>query len=236
MKKNIISRFAIVVLAAGSVSGCTYKTGSGDIATETRTIASFNGVSVSGNFNVEIRTGEKQEVVIEADDNLIKNIKTEVVNGTLRIKTTDRNLRNAHFNVHISVPSIDNLSASAAANIEVKNTLNSEKAVTFKASSAANITADIKSPEVTADASSAAEIKLTGHTRNFTATTSSAATIKAIDLLAENTVISSSSGASAHVHASVSLDATASSGADITYRGGANVKKSISSGGEVKAD
>lgn len=236
MKKTIISPIVITILAAYFLSGCTYKTGSGDIVTETRTIASFNGVSVSGDFNVDIKTGEKQDVVVEADDNLIKNIQTDVVNGTLRIKTTDRNLRNAHLNVHISVPSIDNLSASAAANIEVKNILNSEKTVTFKASSAASITAEVKAPAVKAEASSAAEIKLTGRTRDFTGTTSSAANIKALDLLAENTVISSSSGASAHVHASVSLDASASSGADITYRGGANVKKSTSSGGEVKAD
>lgn len=237
MKKNIVIKFATVVLLTGSLlPGCSFKNGSGDIVIEKRTTDPFNAVSVSGDFGVEIKKGDKEEVIIEADDNLIKNIETRVVNGKLRIRSVDNNLRNPHFKVYITAPSIDNISASASATIEVKGILVSGKAVELKASSAGEIIAEINAPEVIAETSSGAELTLSGRTKNFRATTSSGSTIKAMDLLTESSVVNSSSGATARVHASVSLDASASSGANIAYRGGANVKKTTSSGAEVEKE
>jgi hypothetical protein len=234
MIKSIVIKFTACVLLTGFLlPGCSFKSGSGDIATEIRTTAPFHGVSVSGDFDVEIKKGDKEEVILEADDNLIKNIETKVVNGILRIRSEDNNLRDVHFKVYITAPAIDNLKASASASIKTKDALTSPKSVELKASSAGEIIANIDAPEVTADASSGGELTLSGRTKNFNANSSSGSEIKAMDLLTENSVVSSSSGASAKVHASVSLDASASSGADITYRGTANVKKSTSSGGEV---
>ena len=83
-------------------------------------------------------------------------------------------------------------------------------------------------------ASSGATININGKTKSHTADVSSGADIKTSDLLSENTTVTASSGASAHVHASVNLNAKASSGANINYIGAANVQKTVSSGGSVE--
>ncbi|MEJ7627607.1 MAG: head GIN domain-containing protein [Ferruginibacter sp.] len=230
MRKFLIA--LIVILGVLVFSGCNYKTGSGDIISEIRNTGSFKGVRVGGDFDVTITKGDRTEVKVEADDNLIKRIETNVEGGVLRIRSKDNNIRDAHFKIYITTPFIEKVSGSAGASINVDN-IDSESVVELKASSAAKITAKIDAPEVDASASSGGELILNGRTKKFSGRTSSGASIKAMDLLSETSVISSSSGASADVFASVSLDASASSGANIAYRGNANVKKSVSSGASI---
>ena len=71
------------------------------------------------------------------------------------------------------------------------------------------LNAEIDAPKVTADASSGASITLKGKTKTYSAQASSGAKIRSGDLLSENTTVKASSGASAQVHASVSLNASA---------------------------
>ena len=230
--KNLLIAFASLLF----FSACHYRTGSGNIVTEKRSTGSFTGVSAAGGFQVEIKNGPAEEVTVEADDNLIKYIETDVSGGQLRIRLKVHNVNDAHLKVFITAPEINKLNASAAADIEAKDGLKSSGEINLQASSAAKITTAVDAPSVKADASSAGEISLSGRTKNFTAESSSGSNIKASQLLSENTVATASSGASAHVHASVTLEANASSGGNINYLGGANVKVSQSSGGSVNKE
>ena len=232
MKRSTIKFIPLIIASALFFFSCNYKKGSGNIVSEKRQTASFKSIKVSGDFEVIIKKGDREEVVIEADDNLINNIETKVVNGQLRIRTTDHNLRNAHFKATVTAPYINDIRASASARVTTDN-MDSPDAIELHASSAATITAEVDAPVVTGQSSSGAELILSGRTKNFKGSVSSGAEIKANNLLSETSVIKASSGASASVHASVSLNASASSGASISYTGGANVKKTASSGGDV---
>ncbi len=66
--------------------------GSGVPATQSRDVAAFNSVELAGSNNVVIRVGEKQSVVVRADDNLIDRVTTEVQSGKLVIANTSRRL------------------------------------------------------------------------------------------------------------------------------------------------
>jgi hypothetical protein len=55
--------------------------GSGVAATQARNVAAFNSVELAGSNNVVIRVGEKQSVVVRADDNLLDRVTTEVQSG-----------------------------------------------------------------------------------------------------------------------------------------------------------
>ncbi len=231
MKKLVIIILSILVLGA-----CRYKTGSGNIVTENRNQGLFNGISVGGGFDVEIKTGPNAEVLVESDDNIIKYIETKLVKGELRIRLDDINLRDAHLKVYITVPELTSIKASASADIEARDVLKSQGLIKLQSTSGGEIKAVLEAPEISASASSGGELNISGRTRDLKAESSSGSTINAGQLLSERTSISVSSGATAKVHASISLDAAASSGGNITYRGAANVKKSVSSGGEVEKE
>jgi len=191
-------------------------------------------LSASNGFEVEVKIGPVQEVTVEADDNIIKHIRTEVSGSTLKIRTEDlHNLSNARLKVYITTPELKSITASSAANVKVLDLLKGSGTLSFDASSGAEIEAEVDAPEINAGSSSGSTLRLSGKTKNYKAEASSGASIKTNDLLAENTDISVSSGASADVYASVSLVAEASSGGHVNYRGAASVKQNTSSGGGV---
>lgn len=229
MKHFLILLFAIFTLAS-----CDETTGSGNIVTETRKTGSFNGISVGGGFEVEVKIGDVSSVVVEADDNIMKYIETKVSGNTLKISTEGmHNYSDVHMKVFVTAPAITNIKASASADVIAESILTGSNRLTFKASSSASIKAEVNAPEIETDASSSATITLTGKTKTHKTEASSSAEIKAFGLLSENTTAHASSSANIEIHASVNLDAKASSSGSVEYKGAAAVSKSESSSGSV---
>ena len=230
MKKFLLFSIAIITLSA-----CQFKRGSGNIISEKRATGDFKGIAVGGDFDVQLLTGPVTEVLVEADDNMMNYVETRVSGDILKIGLRDlHNYGDAHRKVYITAPEITSIRASAAADVTAGNGLKSAGKLSFSSSSSGNISAEVDAPEIEVETSSASTVKLWGRTRNFHATASSGADVKAFDLLSENASVNASSGASARVHASLSLNANASSGANIVYRGSATLQKTVSSGGNVE--
>jgi len=218
-----MKQFLILLFTVFTLASCDYTSGSGNIVTETRKTESFDAISVGGSFEVEIKTGDVTSVVVEADDNIMKYIKTEDMH----------NYSDVHMKVIITAPSVTSIKASASAEIVADNILTGSK-LTFKASSSSSIKAEVNAPEIETDASSSATITLRGKTKNYDAQASSSANINSFELLSENTTAKVSSSADIQVHASVTLNAKASSSGSIDYKGAATVNKSESSSGSVE--
>lgn len=216
------------------LNSCRFKSGSGNIVSETRQTGNFEGLSVGGSFDVEVKIGPEVSVIVEADDNIMKYIETTVTAGTLRIRTEGlNNFSDVHMKVFITVPALNSIKASASADVEVEGILASQGKLTFKANSSASINAEVNAPEVESEASSSATITLSGKTQTHKAEASSSADIRAFELLSENTTAGANSSSNIQVHASVTLNARASSSASVRYRGAATVTKSESSSGSV---
>ncbi|TAL61462.1 MAG: DUF2807 domain-containing protein [Bacteroidetes bacterium] len=83
----------------------------GKVATESRTISPFTKIRVRGNVDVFIKQGTTQEVSIEAGNNLIPLIKTEVDSGILEIDNKNlcnwaRSYKRGNINVYITMPTL----------------------------------------------------------------------------------------------------------------------------------
>lgn len=218
-----------------AVVSCRTKTGSGNISIENRNAKNFTGVNIGGPFEAFIQNGPDYKVRVEADDNIIDDIRTEVKNGKLKVYFDDKvNLRDATMKVYVEAPSIEYLSASAAADVETAGMLKADRRISFHSSSGAKLNASVDAPEVEAEASSGSHLTLKGTTRNIDTQASSGAELDADELLSENAKAQASSGASIDLHASVRLNAQASSGASVDYRGKATVSSQASSGGSIK--
>jgi carbon monoxide dehydrogenase subunit G len=232
MKQVALFAFTVLIMSA-----CRQVQGSGNIVTENRTTADFTGVSAGGAFEVEIKNGSSTEVRVEADDNVIKNIETTVSGHTLNIRTRDGvNFNNGHFKVYIIAPDITKINSSGAASIDIKNILKRNNKITLEASGAAGINGEVDAPEIAIEASGAANIKVSGRTRVYHAEASGSSTIKTSDLMSERTTVHASGAASAHVYASVQLDADADGAATIYYTGAAGVSQKTSGAANIKKD
>ncbi len=89
---------------------------------------------------------------------------------------------------------------------------------------------------VQSSATSGSDIELTGNTDQHTSSATSGASIDAYNLLSKNTTVNVTSGADINVYASESIDARATSGGDIDFKGNPKkVNKQSSSGGSISA-
>ena len=108
------------VFGDSSSSSNSATEGSGVPATQARDVAAFNSVELAGTNNVVIRVGEKQSVVVRADDNLLDRVTTEVQSGKLVIANTPGNLTaKSPMSVEVNVPTLKALTLNGSGNIVV---------------------------------------------------------------------------------------------------------------------
>jgi hypothetical protein len=114
----MLYHFDVVGGTSDSTSSATE--GSGVAATQAREVAAFQSVDLAGSNNVVIRVGEKQSVVVKADDNLLDRVTTEVHSGELVIANTPGGFTTkSPMRVEIDVPALDAVTLSGSGNIVV---------------------------------------------------------------------------------------------------------------------
>ena len=172
--------------------------GSGNLASESRDVRGFKGVDVSSAFQVEITAQKDFSVTIEADDNILPLIETEVDDGVLKIECDRRVSPKTPMRIIISAPDIENLETSGAANV----ILNS-----------------IKNAGLHIDSSGASKILVTGETNKLVVEVSGATKIDAEGLLAEAATVETSGASQVAVNVIGTLRTDASGASKITYSG-----------------
>ena len=94
---------------------------------------------------------------------------------------------------------------------------------------------ELKVTDLSCDISSGADIELAGQAENFRVSSSSGSDVKAYELEAKNCNADASSGSDIKVTAIETIEARATSGADIKYKGSPRViQQEDNSGGSVR--
>lgn len=231
-----LARIAIAFLLAIFASSCKMdinfgngKRGNGQVVEETRKVTEdFTVVSASEGLDVFVTQDKDFKIAVEADENVIDLIATDIQDGKLRIHTIE-NIGRATKKIYVSLPEVTGLKSSSGADLIAQNVIESEK-INLDASSGSDLHVELVATEVSADASSGADIKVSGKTDMLYADASSGADIRAQELLTKKCDADASSGSDISINVSESLTADASSGADISYTGDPKVhtKKSVS--------
>jgi hypothetical protein len=86
MYTGTIDRHGILALClALTAVAAIFLSGPASAESETRTTGPFHAVNFSGSWNVDVRVGKENSVVIEGKKDIISKVKTEVVDGELRV-------------------------------------------------------------------------------------------------------------------------------------------------------
>lgn len=215
----------------------------GAAAAESRTfdVPQFDAVSIAGGISAIIDVGGVQAMVADAPTAAVLNrLQVEVHGGRLEVgfkwDVLDWLFNFGQYKgvvVHISAPRLSGVSASAAADVDVKNLAGT--ALGLDASSGASMSAQLVSGDrVSANVSSGANLAMTGTCEQLIAGASSGGSLVARDLACRNVDANASSGGHASVRATASIDADASSGGNIAVFGRApEVHTNTSSGGSI---
>jgi hypothetical protein len=184
------------VFESSSTSGTQ---GSGVPVTQTRDLPSFTSVELAGNNNVVVHVGEKQSVVVKADDNLIDRVTTNVRSGTLIVGNTRGSFSTkSAMRVEITVPTLDGLTLAGNGNIVVDG---------------------IKAKSLKVDLPGNGTLTGNGTATRLDVTVSGSGVARFTELVANNVQAAVSGSGTIFITATKSLDASVSGSGAILYAG-----------------
>jgi hypothetical protein len=113
--------FRHLVVAVALFSACTGTStgvaGSGVAAKDTRELAGFDRVALAGSFAVEVEVGPKHGVRIEADDNIVPLITTEVSGTTLKVSARGNFHTTQPIKVWVTAPALVGVDHSGSGSV-----------------------------------------------------------------------------------------------------------------------
>lgn len=199
----------------------------------TRKLASFNDLSVGEAISVTLIHGNSEQAEIEITGTDPENVLTEITGDHLNIHMAHGNWRNVHVDISLTYRELHEIEISSAAKVQSDEPIRSES-LEIDVSSAAKGDLAVETGSLEIDISSAGKLMLKGSADKLEADLSSAGHLDAYELRCGNAELEVSSAGSANINVSSKIDAKASSGGHIKYRGNPQkVFVSSSSGGSV---
>lgn len=225
MKQTLLLAAAALLLA-GNVNAQWGKKikGSGNVVTEERSVGSYDGVALSGSFDVELVAGSEGRITLKGDDNLLEHLVTEVKSGTLHIKPEKGyNLEPSSWKgggilVTVPVETIQEVSMSGSGDIVGKTRLKSES-LRASMSGSGDMSLEVEAGQVEVALSGSGDINLSGSADRAEIRVSGSGDVKAYELQAREVEAVVAGSADIRVTATESLMARVSGSGDIHYRG-----------------
>lgn len=232
------AKLTLLLLLLVSTTSCFFDgfgiQGNRNVVSEDRKISSdFEGLKVSEGITVYLSQGNNVDLSVEADENIIDLLVTEIKGDVLHIYF-DKNVSRAKArNVYLTMNKIDEIKTSSGAHVRSEHELKS-KTLVLKSSSGSSMKIELEAQEVEGHTSSGADMRISGTAESFQGSASSGSQIHARDLTTDKSNVDVSSGAGIYIHVEDELTAHASSGGHINYDGNPKVlNKSKSSGGSI---
>ena len=238
MRTTTLSLSAIA-LALFLVGGCEIGGGPrvqgiGPVVSATRTVGTFTGVELRSDADVVVAQGDTPGVKVEAQQNILDVLKTDVHGETLRIEYDHVNVGGHEpIKIYITTPTLQSIDLSGSGSITSDATWKSE---TFHAdiSGSGNLDARVSTAaDLRATISGSGGLKLSGDAANCTLNISGSGHVRAFDLSAQDVSVSISGSGSADVNAARGLSANISGSGSVHYRGTPAVKSHISGAGSI---
>ena len=234
---------ATLSVAGIFLAGCGFipaqVVGSGKVVTEDRQVSNFNQVAVSGIGDLVITQGQDETLKIEAEDNLIPLIKTEISNGKLTISFEDRGRPVSIHNTKpikyfLGVKDLQGITVSGSGNVSADALSTGDLKLTLSGSGNFNL-ASLQAKKLAVVMSGSGDFDLAGKADSQDVNISGSGTYRAGDLETSNTVLSISGSGKTQVWATENLDLRVSGSGDVEYYGQPKMTQNISGSGKIRS-
>lgn len=243
MKKNNFVLIPILIASVFILSACqvlpwfNVVRGSGDITTESRPVSGFNAIQLDGAGRLVITQGATESLEIQADDNLIGDLTSEVRENTLVLGYQDRLWRRTILPSRpvvytLTVTDLTKLTLNGAADMDIQS-LETES-LDLAIIGAGNIVIEnLSAGKLSVNMTGAGTVKISGEAVEQAVTLDGAGNYQAADLQTWNTIIEINGLGNGVVWATETLSVNISGAGSVSYYGSPNVSQQISGLGEV---
>jgi Putative auto-transporter adhesin, head GIN domain len=203
-----------LIAATAALVACSGTTGSGNVVSESRNVSGFTKIDLTGAGEVTIDQNGTEALTIEAEDNLMPKVTSEVVDGTLRLGERSNLISlTKPVKYRVSVKDLTGLMISGSGTVTA---------------------AKITSSRLAVDINGSGRVTAGGTVENQDLMISGSGDYQAKDLQTKITTVKISGSGDAAVSVSDSLDIQMSGSGKLTYYGNPpQVTQQISGSGRV---
>jgi len=217
MKPLVAALGALALVAAGCTdlgSDNTRITGSGVMSIEARDVGSFDRLAVEGSGEVFIEVGPATSLEIEAEDNVMTVLTTEIRNGRLVLSVEEGNsLRNVEIPIYrITTPDLAGVSIAGSGNVVVDG---------------------VDTTEFTVDIAGSGYVQPSGSADHISVSISGSGDYDGASLSAPTAEVSIAGSGAVVVNATDALDVSIAGSGDVVYLGNPTLTQSIDGDGRV---
>lgn len=207
-----------------------------DANAEVRNTSSFSAIELSGAIDLYLSQGTEEAVAISASSDEIKaRIRTEVKGNTLHIYFDGKGLNwktwgNNKMKAYVTFKKLNRIEASGACNIKLTDVIKVEE-LTVELSGASDFTGEVAVNKLRLNSSGASNMRVTGTAANTSIDASGACVIRGYELKTDMCKIDASGASNIYVTVNKELNASATGGSNISYKGTGLIRDISSSGG-----
>jgi hypothetical protein len=228
---------AVTLLVSAGCVGVKAVTGSGKAVTETREVSDFRKVEMGTLGTLYIEFGEREALRIEADDNLLPYLETEVRGDALKITSRDMVgiLPKEPIYYHLTVRTLDEIVLSGLGSIEVQEPIEASTfAVTISGGGNVELE-DLRAESFDVALTGLGDLYIDeGTVEVQDVLISGGGNYRARGLDSERATVRLTGLGSATVRVSETLDVTISGGGSVKYIGSPSVTQNVSGLGHVE--
>ena len=249
IKRNLL--ILSLVTAAFALSACsitvtrnpdadlTITRGSGTLTSETRQVSDFDAVQIDGFGKLIITQGETESLKIEAEDNILPHITSQVKGKTLYLGLDNNRWQSSFFptesvTFYLTVKNLQSIDLSGAAEIQM-DALHTDN-MKLNVSGAGNVEIKALNAEsLKVSYSGAGKCSLGGEVQKQDVRVSGLGNYSASDLRSQTASINLSGAGNMEIWAEDSLDINVSGAGNVEYWGTPRVSQDISGIGNIKS-
>jgi len=227
---------AVLILGSGCGSLRTIR-GTGDMTAESREVSDFTAVNLASIGNVIVDYGEREALRIEAEENLLPYLESEVEGGTLTLGMREgvNLLPTQGIFYYLTVREMDEVGVAGLGNIDVPRLEGTQVAIRISGAGDINVD-EVQAKQLDVILSGLGNLNIDGgEVANSDIQLKGAGSYNAREMASDVVTVEVAGVGSAAVWARDALDASISGGGSVQYVGRPQVTQNISGLGEVRA-
>lgn len=236
MSRSQLTFFLFIPLLAITTTllGWNWSTtkGEGPVVSDVREVKAFTKVHSRGAADVILRVGDRHEVVIEAQQNLLPLFKVEVQGDTLILSAKENMSSSEPIRITVTAPAYKAVGVDGSGNLTNQDLI---KAESFSVSLAGSgdIDLTLEAQDVSISVAGSGDIALRGRTESQNISIAGSGDVDALFLHSQTAKISIAGSGDAQVHATETLAVNTVGSGDVGYRGHPKVNARSLGSGEV---
>lgn len=225
--KNTILFLSILLFSANSAHAQFWNnskkiSGNKEVTNQTRSVAIYDQISVTGMMEVQLIAGNEGKIDIEAESNLMEFIETEVNGGHLKISiqkgVTIEPSKNYPIRIIVPFETLGALSLTGSGHIRNSDIINA-RSFKINVTGSGNMNLNLISENLESTLTGSGDLKLKGSAREFKCKVTGSGDVFAYNLKADKVEASVTGSGDIEISVKNELDAKISGSGDIKYRG-----------------